>query len=123
VTSGDDTEQPQNYLTVNVCDDGCGISQQTLARLSAGPLLVSTKGRAGAGLGLHSVVECIGRMRGRVRLASATSDTRDCPAGTIVSLCLAKVGCPVQQANAFDIVTDYGEYRSRIQSHLKEKHS
>lgn len=124
VVTCDDFDEPERFVTLSVCDDGCGIPRQMLATLAQSPFLVSTKGRAGAGLGLHTVVEHVHRMNGRVRLASSTTPDNGCPSGTVISFCLPKTenqqAAGAENGLAIEAVSDYREYRLRIDRFLKE---
>jgi signal transduction histidine kinase len=125
IVSSIDSDDPDRFLLLSVCDDAGGIPTVLLTKLAASRALVSTKGRQGSGLGLHLVADLVQRMHGHVRLASSTESAVDCPAGTVLALRLPQVepgisgeaepGPPV-----LHIVPGYIEFRRRIEGPLEE---
>jgi signal transduction histidine kinase len=109
------TEPPaESFVRLHICDDAGGIPLHILKRF--GEEMVSTKGESGAGLGIMIVLDLMRRMGGHVLIASATDASADCPAGTIVSLCLPKSGGGGGHDGhpPLKLIAKYRQYRMRI---------
>lgn len=117
VTCCDDPFDSERLCALNVCDDAGGIPAPIMKLV--GRRLTSTKGEAGAGIGLLITTRLARAMGGTVRIASSTTSAGPCPAGTVVSLCLPKPDAPPAPHGAAEPPVliprrHYLDYRTRV---------
>jgi len=115
----DDPGSSGTHYLLSVCDDAGGIPADLLRQL--GTPLVQGRDAGGMGLGMHIVVEMLGRMGGQVHIASSTTPIAEFPAGTVISLRLPKTdqaGRGEDDADRQRVVLhhEYARYRAQIES-------
>jgi len=112
-----DSEMPDDYCLVSVCDSAGGISEKVLQQL--GEPFVTTEQTKRLGLGMYIAMEIVERMGGQIRIASSTKPAGQYPTGTVLSLCLpisSQAPKPVAiKKQRFVLVADYAAYRSHIE--------